>query len=67
VPTRYLLIVLGLLLLVAGLAMDLSQHGMDFVVNEFRHAPVAHGLPLIGMVLILIGTTLASRHDKTNR
>ena len=43
--------------------MDLGKHGIDFVINEFREAPVAHGLPLLGIILITIGTILAWRRD----
>ena len=64
VSAPYLVIVLGLLLFIAGLGIDLTQHGIDFVINEFRQAPVAHGLPLIGIVLVIIGTGLAWRQTK---
>ena len=38
------------------MAIDLGQHGKDFLVQEFREAPLAHGLPLAGIVLVVLGT-----------
>lgn len=58
----YAVIVLGFVLFVAGLAVDAAQHGLDFLVNEFRESPWAHGLPLIGIVLVMVGVALAWRH-----
>ena len=54
----YLMIVAGLLLFFAGMAIDLGQHGKDFLLHEFREAPLAHGLPLAGIVLVVLGTGL---------
>ena len=39
-----------------GMIIDVAQHGIDFIISEFRHAPWAHGLPLSGMLLILVAT-----------
>lgn len=39
-----------------GMLVDMGQHGIDFIISEFRHAPWAHGLPLAGLLLILVGT-----------
>jgi hypothetical protein len=52
----YLMLVVGLLLFTFGMIIDVAQHGLEFVISEFRHAPLAHGLPLAGMLLILVGT-----------
>jgi hypothetical protein len=52
----YLMLVVGLLLFTFGMILDVAQHGLEFVISEFRHAPLAHGLPLAGMLLILVGT-----------
>lgn len=52
----YLMLVSGLVLFTLGMIIDVAQHGLEFVISEFRHAPWAHGLPLGGMLLILVGT-----------
>jgi hypothetical protein len=63
--TPYLIILTGLLLFFVGMAIDLVQHGKDFVVQEFQDAPLAHGLPLAGMVIVLLGAVLGwLRTDK---
>jgi hypothetical protein len=59
--TPYYIIVAGLVLFFAGMAMDLMQHGMDFLVEEFRGSPVAHGLPLAGILVIIFGAGLGLR------
>lgn len=57
-PTRTasLMLVSGLGLFTFGMIIDVAQHGLEFVMSEFRHAPWAHGLPVAGMLLILVGT-----------
>lgn len=52
----YLMLVSGLVLFTFGMMIDVAQHGLEFVLSEFRHAPWAHGLPLAGILLILVGT-----------
>ncbi|MDK2741759.1 MAG: hypothetical protein NDI90_02515 [Nitrospira sp. BO4] len=52
----YLMLVSGLVLFTFGMIIDVAQHGLEFVMSEFRHAPWAHGLPLAGILLILVGT-----------
>ena len=54
--SAYLMLVSGLVLFTFGMIIDLAQHGLEFVISEFRHAPRAHGLPLAGIPLILVGT-----------
>ena len=56
--SHYLIMLAGLLLFFAGMAIDLMQHGKDFLLQEFQKAPVAHGLPLVGIVVILLGTAV---------
>jgi hypothetical protein len=63
--TPYHVILTGLALFFAGMAIDLIQHGLDFLVEEFRGAPLAHGLPLLGIVLVIVGTVLGLR--RTNK
>ncbi len=57
-PTRTasLMLVSGLVLFTLGMIIDVAQHGLEFVMSEFRHAPWAHGLPVAGMLLILVAT-----------
>jgi hypothetical protein len=50
------MLVSGLGLFTLGMIIDVAQHGLEFVMSEFRHAPWAHGLPVAGMLLILVGT-----------
>jgi hypothetical protein len=57
----YLIILTGLLLFFAGMVVDLGQHGKDFLVKEFQEAPLAHGLPLAGILVVIIGTVLGWR------
>ncbi len=54
--TPYFMILFGLALFGIGMVIDVAQHGLEFILSEFRHAPLAHGLPLTGMLLILVGT-----------
>ncbi|SPP66354.1 hypothetical protein [Nitrospira lenta] len=56
VQPAYLMLVSGLVLFTFGMIIDVAQHGLEFVMSEFRHAPWAHGLPLAGILLILVGT-----------
>lgn len=56
VQPAYLMLVSGLVLITFGMIIDVAQHGLEFVMSEFRHAPWAHGLPLAGILLILVGT-----------
>ena len=63
----YVVIVIGLSFFIVGLGIDLAQHGTEFVLNEFREAPIAHGLPMIGIALIMLGTGLAWRQTKRRR
>ena len=59
--TPYHIILAGLVLFFAGMAIDLIQHGMDFIVEEFQGAPLAHGLPLAGILAVILGTFLGLR------
>lgn len=65
-PTRTtpFMLVSGLVLFTLGMIMDVAQHGLEFVLSEFRHAPWAHGLPVAGMLLILVATL---RHWSSSR
>lgn len=54
--SAYLMLVSGLVLFTVGMSIDVAQHGLEFVMSEFRHAPWAHGLPVAGMLLILVAT-----------
>jgi hypothetical protein len=56
IQSTYLMLVAGLVLFAFGMIIDVSQHGLEFLMSEFRHAPWAHGLPLAGILLILIAT-----------
>ena len=56
--TPYYIILAGLALFFIGMAVDLIQHGLDFIVEEFQAAPLAHGLPLLGVIFVVIGTAL---------
>ena len=56
--TPYLIIVAGLLIFFAGMAIDLIQQGKVFLAQEFQEAPLAHGLPLVGIVVVMLGTAL---------
>lgn len=60
-PTPYVIILTGLALFGIGMIIDVVQHGIDFIISEFRHAPWAHGLPLAGIVLVIIGTGVGLR------
>ncbi len=60
-PTPYVIILTGLALFGTGMIVDVVQHGIDFIISEFRHAPWAHGLPLAGIVLVMIGTAVGLR------
>lgn len=55
-PTPYVIILIGFALFGIGMIIDVAQHGLEFIISEFRHAPWAHGLPLAGILLILVGT-----------
>jgi hypothetical protein len=50
------MLVSGLGLFTFGMIIDVAQHGLEFVMSEFHHAPWAHGLPVAGMLLILVAT-----------
>lgn len=50
--------IIGVILLLLGMAIDLYQHGVDFLIREFTEAPWAHGLPIAGITLIIIGVVL---------
>ena len=56
--TPYYIILSGLILFFVGMAIDLIQHGMDFLVEEFRGSPLAHGLPLVGILVVVLGVGL---------
>jgi hypothetical protein len=56
--TPYLIILAGLLLFATGLALDAIQHGKEFLIQEFQEAPLAHGLPLAGIAVVIFGTAL---------
>ncbi len=60
-PTPYVIILTGLALFGIGMMMDVAQHGIDFIISEFRHAPWAHGFPLVGVILVIIGTVVGLR------
>ena len=57
----------GLLLFVARLGIDLYQHGSDFIIHELYEAPVVHGLPIAGMVVILVGVIMGWRRVEPGR
>ena len=57
----YLLIACGLVLFALGLGIDLYEHGIEFLIDEFRGSPVAHGLPLLGIVLVAVGVVMGLR------
>ena len=57
----YFIITLGLVLFVIGMVVDLAQHGLDFLLAEFQGAPLAHGLPAAGILVIIIGTLIGWR------
>lgn len=59
--TSYAVIVLGIVLFSIGLLIDLIEHGMEFVITEFRHAPLAHGLPLAGIMFVIVGLLFLRR------
>ena len=59
--TPYRIILAGLALFFAGMAIDLIEHGMDFIVEEFRGSPLAHGLPLAGILVVIVGAVLGLR------
>jgi len=61
--TPYHIILIGLALFFTGMAIDLIQHGMEFLVDEFQRSPLAHGLPLAGLLVIIAGTILGLRRD----
>jgi len=54
--TPYLIILFGLLLFGAGMVVDLSQHGIEFLIGEFRESPLADILPGAGIVPVIMGT-----------
>lgn len=56
IQSAYVMLVAGLVLFAIGMVIDVTQHGLEFLISEFRHAPWAHGLPLAGMLLILVAT-----------
>jgi hypothetical protein len=59
--TPYHIILAGLALFFAGMAIDLIEHGMNFIVEEFRGSPLAHGLPLVGILVVIVGAVLGLR------
>jgi thiosulfate reductase cytochrome b subunit len=59
--TPYVIIVFGLLLFGTGMVVDLAQHGIDFLIGEFREAPLAHILPAAGIALVIVGTLVGWR------
>jgi len=52
----YVMLVAGIALFVLGMTVDVTEHGLGFLISEFRRAPLAHGLPLAGLFLIILGT-----------
>jgi hypothetical protein len=56
--TPYLIILAGLLFFATGVAIDVTQHGKEFLIQEFQEAPLAHGLPLVGIAIVIFGTAL---------
>lgn len=50
------MILFGLALFSIEMVIDVVQHGRQFIMSELRHAPLAHGLPLAGIMLIPAGT-----------
>jgi hypothetical protein len=38
--------------------VDLAQHGVDFLLAEFQGAPLAHGLPAAGILVVIAGTVV---------
>jgi hypothetical protein len=59
--TPYVIILFGLLLFGAGMVVDLNQHGIDFLIGEFRESPLAHILPAAGIAVVIVGTLIGWR------
>jgi hypothetical protein len=59
--SAYVMLVAGLMLFMFGMIIDVAQHGLEFIISEFRHAPWAHGLPLAGILLVTVGTFVGLR------
>jgi hypothetical protein len=57
----YVIIFCGLALFAAGMAIDLVQHGVDFLISEFRESPLAHIVPGVGIAIVLAGTIIGWR------
>ena len=51
----YIMLLAGFVLFALGMVVDMAEHGPEFVISEFRHAPLAHGLPVAGALVILMG------------
>ena len=56
--TPYVIILCGLVLFALGMLVDLAQHGVDFLLAEFQGAPLAHGLPAAGILVVIAGTVV---------
>ena len=55
VHQAYVMLLAGFVLFALGMVIDMAEHGPEFVFSEFRHAPLAHGLPVAGVLVILMG------------
>ena len=53
--SQYWIILGGLVLFFVGLGWDVSGHGMESIMEDIKHAPGPHLLPLAGMGVIVIG------------
>lgn len=62
--TPYIIIVIGLGLFALGMLIDVVEHGIDFLISEFRTAPWSHGMPLAGILLVTLGTLLELRRGR---
>ena len=53
--SQYWIILCGIVLFFLGLAWDVSGHGMESIMEDIKHAPGPHLLPLAGIGVIVIG------------
>jgi hypothetical protein len=59
--TPYRIIFSGLALFFAGMAVDLAEHGAEFLMMEIRNSPLAHLLPAAGILIVTVGAVLGWR------
>lgn len=61
---QYWIILGGIILFFIGLAWDLTGHGIEFLIEEIKHAPGPHLLPLAGIGVIVIGLITGWRNSR---